>query len=132
MQFLSATFAAYNHPVPAGGANPASPYDPVDAAYAAARMLCANNAPTPGGPTSPASAASWHWACGTPGREPDVAAMSWRFDRGRPPWTLPALRGVGTPNRHPPNQPDTVASPRRRAELSAPERAGQAGVRQLS
>jgi cell wall-associated NlpC family hydrolase len=39
-QFEPATFAEYAHPVPAGGAVPASPFDPVDAAYAAARYLC--------------------------------------------------------------------------------------------
>ncbi|MHB1555424.1 MAG: C40 family peptidase [Acidimicrobiales bacterium] len=44
MQILGPTFAAYDQPVPAGGANPPSPYDPVDAVYAAARMLCANGA----------------------------------------------------------------------------------------
>jgi len=44
MQFEPATFAAYDEPVPPGGANPPSPYDPVDAVYAAARMLCANGA----------------------------------------------------------------------------------------
>ena len=44
MQFEPATFAAYDTPVPPGGANPPSPYDPVDAVYAAARMLCANGA----------------------------------------------------------------------------------------
>ena len=44
MQFEPATFATYDQPVPPGGANPPSPYDPVDAAYAAARMLCANGA----------------------------------------------------------------------------------------
>ena len=42
MQFEPATFAAYDTPVPPGGANPPSPYDPTDAVYAAARMLCAN------------------------------------------------------------------------------------------
>jgi cell wall-associated NlpC family hydrolase len=42
MQFEPATFAAYSEPVPAGGAVPPSPYDPVDAVYAAARMLCAD------------------------------------------------------------------------------------------
>ncbi len=41
---LGPTFAAYNQPVPTGGSNPPSPYDPVDAVYAAARMLCANGA----------------------------------------------------------------------------------------
>ncbi len=44
MQFEPATFAAYDQPVPPGGATPPSPYDPTDAVYAAARMLCANGA----------------------------------------------------------------------------------------
>jgi cell wall-associated NlpC family hydrolase len=44
MQFEAATFAAYDTPVPPGGAVPPSPYDPADAVYAAARMLCANGA----------------------------------------------------------------------------------------
>ncbi len=44
MQFEPATFAAYDQPVPPGGAAPPSPYDPTDAVYAAARMLCANGA----------------------------------------------------------------------------------------
>ena len=44
MQELPATFAEYALPVPPGGANPPSPYDPPDAVYAAARMLCADGA----------------------------------------------------------------------------------------
>ena len=44
MQFEPATFAEYDEPVPPGGAIPPSPYDPVDAVYAAARDLCANGA----------------------------------------------------------------------------------------
>jgi cell wall-associated NlpC family hydrolase len=44
MQFLPATFAQYASPVPPGGADPPSPYDPVDAVHAAARLLCANGA----------------------------------------------------------------------------------------
>jgi cell wall-associated NlpC family hydrolase len=44
MQFLPATFAAYAFPVPGGGQNPPSPYDPTDAVFAAARDLCANGA----------------------------------------------------------------------------------------
>ena len=44
MQFLPATFAAYDTPVPPGGADPPSPLDPTDAIYAAARDLCANGA----------------------------------------------------------------------------------------
>ena len=44
MQMLGPTFAAYDLPVPPGGASPPSPYDPTDAVYAAARMLCADGA----------------------------------------------------------------------------------------
>jgi cell wall-associated NlpC family hydrolase len=44
MQFEPSTFAAYDEPVPPGGATPPSPYDPTDAVYAAARLLCANGA----------------------------------------------------------------------------------------
>ncbi len=44
MQFEPATFAEYDDPVPPGGAVPPSPYDPADAVYAAARLLCANGA----------------------------------------------------------------------------------------
>jgi len=44
MQFEPSTFAAYDEPVPTGGAVPPSPYDPADAVYAAARLLCANGA----------------------------------------------------------------------------------------
>ena len=44
MQFEPATFAAYAEPVPPGGADPPSPYDPTDAVYAAARLLCADGA----------------------------------------------------------------------------------------
>jgi cell wall-associated NlpC family hydrolase len=44
MQFEPATFAEYDLPIPPGGADPPSPYDPVDAVYAAARLLCANGA----------------------------------------------------------------------------------------
>ncbi len=47
MQFESGTFAAYDEPVPPGGADPPSAYDPVDAVYAAARMLCADGAGEP-------------------------------------------------------------------------------------
>lgn len=44
MQFLPATFAAYARPVPTGGKKPPTPWDPVDATHAAARMLCDNGA----------------------------------------------------------------------------------------
>ncbi|MDA8273816.1 MAG: NlpC/P60 family protein [Actinomycetota bacterium] len=44
LQMLGLTFAEYDTPVPPGGANPPSPYDPTDAVNAAARMLCANGA----------------------------------------------------------------------------------------
>ena len=44
MQFEPATFASYDEPVPPGGADPPSPYDPTDAIFAAARLLCADGA----------------------------------------------------------------------------------------
>ncbi len=44
LQFEPATFAEYDEPIPPGGADPPSAYDPTDAAYAAARLLCANGA----------------------------------------------------------------------------------------
>jgi cell wall-associated NlpC family hydrolase len=44
MQMLPATFSAYDEPIPPGGVSPPDIYDPVDAVYAAARMLCANGA----------------------------------------------------------------------------------------
>lgn len=49
MQMEPATFAEYAQPVPPGGANPPSPYDPIDAVYATARDLCANGAAAPAG-----------------------------------------------------------------------------------
>lgn len=44
MQFMPSTFVAYARPVPPGGATPPSPFDLVDAVYAAARLLCADGA----------------------------------------------------------------------------------------
>ncbi len=52
MQFEPATFAAYGVVGP-GGVVPPSPYDPVDAIYSAANMLCVNGA---GRPTTLATA----------------------------------------------------------------------------
>ncbi|HWE54961.1 MAG TPA: NlpC/P60 family protein [Acidimicrobiales bacterium] len=49
MQFEPATFARYDRPVPAGGVDPPSPYDPTDSVYAAVRMLCADGAATKDG-----------------------------------------------------------------------------------
>ena len=46
MQFEPATFAAYATVGP-GGARPPSPYDPVDAVYTAAALLCADGAGSP-------------------------------------------------------------------------------------
>jgi cell wall-associated NlpC family hydrolase len=46
MQFEPATFAAYATVGP-GGVQPASPYDPTDAVYTAAALLCGNGAGAP-------------------------------------------------------------------------------------
>ncbi|HET6965049.1 MAG TPA: NlpC/P60 family protein [Acidimicrobiales bacterium] len=47
MQFEPGTFATYARPVPPGGVDPPTPYDPTDSVYAAARMLCAGGAANP-------------------------------------------------------------------------------------
>ncbi|MEU6142389.1 bifunctional lytic transglycosylase/C40 family peptidase [Streptomyces sp. NPDC047081] len=44
MQFLPSTFTSYAYPVPPGGKQPPTPWDPTDAVHAAARLLCANGA----------------------------------------------------------------------------------------
>ncbi|MFC0432249.1 bifunctional lysozyme/C40 family peptidase [Kutzneria buriramensis] len=44
MQFLPTTFVQYSQPIPPGGVTSATPYDPVDAVYAAVRLLCVNGA----------------------------------------------------------------------------------------
>jgi cell wall-associated NlpC family hydrolase len=75
MQFLPGTFAAYSRPVPAnpaptepGGSTPPSPYDPVDAIYAAARYLCAS------GVADDVTAALVTYNCGNPGQRCQLAA----------------------------------------------------------
>lgn len=47
VQFEPTTFSRYAQPAPPGGEDPPSPYDPTDAVYAAARMLCADGAGDP-------------------------------------------------------------------------------------
>ncbi|WP_062204488.1 bifunctional lytic transglycosylase/C40 family peptidase [Streptomyces sp. NBRC 109706] len=44
MQFLPTTFALYDHPIPPGGSDPPTPWDPINATHAAARLLCAHGA----------------------------------------------------------------------------------------
>jgi cell wall-associated NlpC family hydrolase len=44
IQFLPATFESYDEPVPTGGSQPPTPWDPVNAVHAAARLLCAHGA----------------------------------------------------------------------------------------
>jgi cell wall-associated NlpC family hydrolase len=60
-QFEPASFAAYATPVPTGGAVPPSPFDPVDAAYAATRYLCSL------GVVEDPTAALVAYNCGNPG-----------------------------------------------------------------
>jgi len=60
-QFELATFAAYDTPIPAGGAVPPTPFDSVDATYAAARYLCSLGVMA--NPTSALVA----YNCGNPG-----------------------------------------------------------------
>ncbi|MGP4115023.1 C40 family peptidase [Streptomyces sp. 4N509B] len=55
IQFLPATFAAYDRPVPPGGSDPPTPWDPVNAVHAAARLLCEHGAP------EDVEGALWHY-----------------------------------------------------------------------
>ena len=66
MQFEPATFAEYAEPVPPGGAEPPSPYDPVDAVYAAAPACCA--------PTARPAAATWPRPCSPTTTPPTTSA----------------------------------------------------------
>ncbi|MGH9115844.1 MAG: NlpC/P60 family protein [Acidimicrobiales bacterium] len=103
MQFEPATFAAYDTPVPPGGADPPSPYDPTDAVYAAARDLCANGAR--GGTDVPAAIFAYNH---DPGYVERVLSLAGTFGEagGAPPagpaaaaaveW---ALSQIGTPYR---------------------------------
>ncbi len=45
-QFLPSTFVEYDQPVPPGGANPPTPFNATDAAWAEARMLCSDGIAT--------------------------------------------------------------------------------------
>jgi cell wall-associated NlpC family hydrolase len=102
MQFEPGTFAAYAVPVPPGGAVPPSPYDPVDAVYAAARMLCANGAA--GGTDVPAAVFSYNH---DDAYVSEVLSLAETFEQVAPPAvTTPtvgatavawALAQVGTP-----------------------------------
>lgn len=60
-QFEPGTFAGYDQPVPTGGASPPTPFDPVDSAWAEARMLCSDGVVA--NPTS----ALITYNCGNPG-----------------------------------------------------------------
>jgi cell wall-associated NlpC family hydrolase len=70
-QFEPATFAAYDTPIPAGGAVPPSPFDPTDASYAAARYLCSLGVVTD--PTSALVA----YNCGNPGPACQAASVAY-------------------------------------------------------
>ena len=92
MQFEPATFYAYARPIPPGGAAPPSPYDPVDAVYAAARMLCSDGAAVPGG----AAGAVWDYNHSWP-YVYEVLAMSSADSAGSPPGGSPPVGATTSP-----------------------------------
>ena len=77
MQFEPATFALYERPVPPGGLDPPSPYDPVDAVYAAARKLCHDGAAT--GTATGVRAALTAYNPGAPAYPGDVLTQAARY-----------------------------------------------------
>lgn len=102
MQFEPATFARYAEPAPPGGTDPPSPYDPLDAAYAAARLLCAAGASTTPGVGRAlyaynhsvayveqvlGTASAYGWAAGAAGSQRGLIAAEY------------ALAQIGTPYR---------------------------------
>jgi len=89
MQFEPATFAAYARPVPAGGADPPSPYDPVDAIYAAARYLCASGAA--GGRDLPGAIYAYNH---DPAYVTTILALAARYTQSNQP-AAPAAIAVG-------------------------------------
>lgn len=60
-QFEPSTFAAYDRPTPTGGVAPPTPFDPIDATYAAARYLCSL------GVVADPTSALVAYNCGNPG-----------------------------------------------------------------
>ena len=70
-QFEPATFAAYAKPTPPGGAAPPTPFDPTDAAYAAARYLCSL------GVSSNPTLALVAYNCGNPGAACQAASAGY-------------------------------------------------------
>ena len=89
MQFEPATFAAYARPVPAGGADPPSPYDPADGIYAAARYLCATGAA--GGRDLPGAIYAYNH---DPAYVTTVLALAARYTQPNQP-AAPAATAVG-------------------------------------
>ena len=79
-------------PVPPGGANPPSPYDPTDAVYAAARLLCANGAAN--GADLAGAVYAYNHSAGLRDRGPGLA-QTYAADRGRQTaWPRGTARGV--------------------------------------
>jgi cell wall-associated NlpC family hydrolase len=89
MQFEPATFAAYDEPVPTGGVVPPSPYDPTDAVYAAARLLCADGAA--GGSNVPAAVFAYNHDTAYVTR---VLALAQSFGEPAPPSAPAASAGA--------------------------------------
>ncbi len=94
MQFEPATFAGYDAPVPPGGATPPSPYDPVDAVYAASRMLCANGAA--GGADIPAAVFAYNHDDAYVSKVLSLAATFGQASPGVGPATAGNASTVGT------------------------------------
>ena len=90
-QFEPATFVEYAEPVPAGGTAPATPFDPVDAAYAAGRYLCALGA------VDDPTLALVAYNCGNPGPACQAASAGYAAQ------VLATAAGYTTPGGDEPN-----------------------------
>lgn len=104
MQFELATFAEYDQPVPPGGATPPTPWDFVDAVYAASRLLCS--------------------AGGRAGRDLHTAVLTYNHDEGYASrvLALAATYALTSPSADalPPNQAAATAIAYARSQLGVP------------
>jgi cell wall-associated NlpC family hydrolase len=89
-QFEPATFAAYAKPTPPGGAAPPTPFDPTDAAYAAARYLCSL------GVSSNPTLALVAYNCGNPGAACQAASAGYAQEVLATAASYTAAGGIGS------------------------------------
>jgi cell wall-associated NlpC family hydrolase len=111
-QFEPATFAAYAKPTPPGGAAPPTPFDPTDAASAAARYLCSL------GVADNPTLALVAYNCGNPGPACQAASASYAQEVLATAASYTAPGGVESPGA--PNSVQAAAVSYAESEIGTP------------